>query len=289
MVSDGSNIGAGPARPYELSIGGNAIKAINGFQLIFVGKDTPESPDEKLYVSLINGAVGNLTDGYLRKCDGSLRDGNLLPKLLEKRVEWLDLLCQEAQDFLNPRYSLCECMAACSTIIGDIQASIRCLLEQNRGKTRVRLGMLAESAHNRNQELIDIATFRRGFRQLLHVSAGIMALFAGTISVAISSGSPSTNTAQLISAVIAFLSGIITLLASTYFDEKETATIFDGAPKFLSLGNKCDSARENYNMTESELFATLETLQALHVELSNTYNHFRPWTFSISRIFNFKR
>ena len=77
-------------------------------------------------MDLLNGAVSNLCDNHLV----SLPNG-LLSEIVDKRPGWLKKLRDEAEDFLLTTNSVYECTKATAIAIGDIQSSIRHIIEQN--------------------------------------------------------------------------------------------------------------------------------------------------------------
>jgi hypothetical protein len=62
------------ARLYEITAGGEQIKAIGDFEITYVGgSDRPQDLEEKTYANFLNGAVGNISENALRNRSGASR------------------------------------------------------------------------------------------------------------------------------------------------------------------------------------------------------------------------
>jgi hypothetical protein len=79
---------------------------------------------------------------------------------------------------------------------------------------------------------------------------------------------------KVFSALVAFLSGIITLVLSTYFDEKETIHIFEGASAFLRLRDQADLVLSRPDTSDEEAYTSLERLTEAYARHSAEYDHF---------------
>jgi len=279
-------------RPYEITEGTDAIKSIRGHWLTFVGEgDSTENPDEERHANMLNGAVTRLCDNALRNPPGFAKRDSVLPELIERRPSWLKMLREEAEKFLQSRYSLHDCIETAVATITDIDSSIRHIFEQGGVDAKIQLGTLAAAAHNKRERLLQVGTARRHRRQHLHVLAGLMALLSASITAVLTKISPSPAVVQIIPAVIALLSGTLTLITSTYFDEKETADVFEGCGRFLSLRSEADLIRHKRGVTEAQAFRALETLGREYVVLSSKYDHLhaKPRPFNIRSIFRLQK
>jgi len=81
-------------------------------------------------------------------------------------------------------------------------------------------------------------------------------------------------TVKVLSACLGFLSGMISLVMTSFFDEKETNRLFEGATRFLSLRDQVELVRLQPNLTEKQAFEALKKLRTDYEKYSAEYDRF---------------
>lgn len=117
---------------------------------------------------------------------------------------------------------------------------------------------------------------RSAWRKGLHLTSGILALLSGAGISAIIAKLTTSMAVQVFSAVIAFASGLITIVMAGYFDEKETAKIYDGAGKFLALRDQAMLVLSRPDVTEKQAYSALEKIRADYAKHSQEFDRFIP-------------
>ena len=148
------------------------------------------------------------------------------------------------------------------------------------------LNGLAQICAVKRAALAEAAGRRSAWRRGLHLTSGVLALLSGAGITSVIADLTSSMTVKVLSAVVAFVSGIITLLITAYFDEKETAKIYDGSAKFLALRDQAMLAPNRPDITEKQAFAALEKLRAEHARHSLEFDRFIPNVAARSSFYN---
>jgi hypothetical protein len=131
---------------------------------------------------------------------------------------------------------------------------------------------LAGSCAGKRQALVARAHKGTRWRKALNITAGVLALFSAASMTAVVAELTSSFGVKVVSAVVAFLSGITTLLVSSFFDEKEMQKAQEGAAKFLALRDQALLAARKPDMTEKLAFAELTRLLRSYNTLSAEYD-----------------
>jgi hypothetical protein len=100
----------------------------------------------------------------------------------------------------------------------------------------------------KRQMLLKRAAQRRNRQRALHLISGIVTLASGglvTILLA-STVKDEAQTAKFLGAITAFLSGVLSLVATTYFDVKDTQKISDGASEYGMLIDLLDNLKGKF-------------------------------------------
>jgi hypothetical protein len=145
--------------------------------------------------------------------------------------------------------------------------------------SKTALARLAEVCQEKRARLGRVASRRSDWRRALHVTSGVLALISAASITAVIAQLTNSLVVKVFSAVVAFLSGLITLVISAYFDEKETMKIFEGSNKFLSLRDQADLVRDRDDVTEKQAFAALEKLRVSYASYCAEYDHYLPTEF----------
>src|SRR5262245_37359736 len=94
----------------------------------------------------------------------------------------------------------------------------------------------AVKAAAKRDALIRRALNGRTWRCSLLFSAGALALLSGaTVVIEVGVHLNRVNEFRMLSALFALMSGMMTLIIATYFDERELHKLFEGAAKLLAL------------------------------------------------------
>jgi hypothetical protein len=113
---------------------------------------------------------------------------------------------------------------------------------------------LNKDAHKNSVALVSRARRIVTTRRSLHVISGILALLSGSAITAIATKALSATTWQAVSAAVAFLSGIITLVASTFLADREVQQMFELAGRFLGIREDGSSALQQPNATDTAMY-----------------------------------
>jgi hypothetical protein len=98
-------------------------------------------------------------------------------------------------------------------------------------------------------------------RKILRFVAGTLALLSGaSITAVIVAFVNDSRALKILSAALAFTSGLISLLLDGFYDPQETQHMFAGANEFMILRNKLDIERTRPNLTDVRAHETLKKL-----------------------------
>lgn len=154
------------------------------------------------------------------------------------------------------------------------------------------LERLALNSGGKRNRLLHKAWRRSRASRALTLLSGLLALFsAGTIT-AVLTDLLGTAKMQILAAVAAGISGVVSLIVATYFDDRETAEILAGATKYLSLREKAYGILLHPSISKAKLHSKLVELQAEYAGVDEIFaRHFEmgfPYnTLSISQV-NFR-
>ena len=80
---------------------------------------------------------------------------------------------------------------------------------------------------------------------------------------------------KIFAAAIAFASGLTTLVISSYFDQKETLNILEGASHFLALRDEANVTITRPNLTPAQAYESLDKLRRAYDDYTTRY---AQWT-----------
>jgi hypothetical protein len=127
----------------------------------------------------------------------------------------------------------------------------------------------AEKREILTKQAISRTKWNRG----LHLASGLIALLSGGAITAVLTELTSSLGVKIFAAVFAFSSGIISLVASTLFDTKETQSMFDGASQFLVLRDRLRLlVHEAWMLDANKLFEQLKGLRAEYATAAKAYD-----------------
>lgn len=142
------------------------------------------------------------------------------------------------------------------------------------GSIRREIERLTSSSAARRADLLQSAHRKLRMKKILSIISGVLALgSAGAITTALVS-TLGDRGLEMLAAVIAALSGTITLVISSYFSEEDVASMFTGSSKYLALRENVYRLVIHPTITEEERFAILTELQEEYAQLDETYSRF---------------
>lgn len=122
--------------------------------------------------------------------------------------------------------------------------------------------------------LLQSAISKSKTKKGLTISSGILALFsAGTITSVIVKYF-GNETLQIIAAITAALSGILSLVLTIYYAEENTTKIFEGASKYLLLRDKAYRLLIKPNNSNDKIFDDLANLQTEYAQLDEPFSKY---------------
>jgi hypothetical protein len=127
-------------------------------------------------------------------------------------------------------------------------------------------------------ELLGRSAYRRIFwAKVLHVLAGVLALISGASVISLIAAVSDELGVKIFAAAIAFASGLTTLVISSYFDQKETVNILEGASHFLALRDEANVTITRPNLTPAQAYETLDKLRREYDDYTAQYAQWTRW------------
>ena len=128
----------------------------------------------------------------------------------------------------------------------------------------------------KRQVLVRLTPKRLDRRKYLNLLAGCLALLAWlTISAAIVD-LLNPKILSLFGAVLAFLSGIISLIPASLFDDQETQQISEAAAAFAGLRNEAGLEALRPNLTAESGYESMKDLYRKYDDLCRRYDRYLP-------------
>ena len=88
---------------------------------------------------------------------------------------------------------------------------------------------------------------------------------------------PNADIVKLIAAALAFISGIVTVISQTYFDDKEILRMFEGAAEFHAIRERLQEVLSAAKDASGEsLQRTVSDIRKAYIELSKKYDDIVP-------------
>lgn len=142
--------------------------------------------------------------------------------------------------------------------VGDVEKKITAIRDLSQEK-RIMLWLCASQRTNRSK--------------WLHVTASSLALLSsGTITTAIT-GLVDKQAIQVIAAILAFTSGILSLIISTIYDAKETNRMYEGASRYAQLREKTQIALDQVaSLSDNHCIEILKDLRTEYVSISGEFD-----------------
>jgi hypothetical protein len=138
------------------------------------------------------------------------------------------------------------------------------------------LERLTENAALRREDLLLSALKKSRWRKALNIAAGILSLTsAGAITLVLTNFFGSKGI-ELTAAIVALLSGMITLMITAYFTDEETFTMLSGSSKYLALRESVYHLVLDPVMSDEDRFKVFGSLQAEYARLDEAYSRYFP-------------
>lgn len=139
---------------------------------------------------------------------------------------------------------------------------------------RKEIERLTSNSATRRADLLQSAHRKLRMKKILSIISGVLALgSAGAITTALIA-TLGDRGLEILAAIIAALSGTITLVISSYFSEEDVASMFTGSSKYLALRENVYRLVIHPTITEEERFTILTELQKEYAELDESYSRF---------------
>jgi hypothetical protein len=130
--------------------------------------------------------------------------------------------------------------------------------------------LVLRASHKRDH-LMRLAERRRKWRRHLIVFSGIIALISGGAITAVISNLTDSMTIKVLSASLAFASGLTSLFLGTYFDDKETQKMYEGAARYLEFRDRAKRAVMK-PLSPAAAYETFAKLQEEYAKLAKDYD-----------------
>ncbi len=136
------------------------------------------------------------------------------------------------------------------------------------------LERLTANAALRREDLLLSGLRKSRRRKALNIAAGILALLsAGAITTVIADIFGNKGL-QLAAAIVAGVSGAISLVITAYFSDDEILSMLNGSSKYLALRESVYRLVINPRITDEECFDVLSELQAEYSKLDETFSRY---------------
>jgi hypothetical protein len=127
-------------------------------------------------------------------------------------------------------------------------------------------------AHEKRLLLLKQAQSRVNTKKYIYVLSGSLALISGGAASALVAPAADVIGVKLVAAGLAFISGVIALVTSAFFDEKETAKINEGAGRYGELRDRSDVVLNSRVRKVAELDAIFDRLTAQQSKLQQDFD-----------------
>ena len=138
------------------------------------------------------------------------------------------------------------------------------------------LAELNKDAHDNSVALVDRARRTVTLSRTLHIVSGILALVSGSAITAIATKVLSADSWQAVSAGVAFLSGIVTLLTTTFFQDREIRQMYELAGKFLAIREEGSAALQRPGSTNDDIYKAFVSLSERYSKAASDAAPFLP-------------
>lgn len=132
---------------------------------------------------------------------------------------------------------------------------------------------LAQRCASKRADLGRKATQQERWRKGLRVLSGILSLISAVSIMSVLAKTTDATTFSILSAILAFASGLLTLILEIYYGEKDIVQMYEGAAKFLVIKEEALQIRGRPGVTANQLYKDYERLQDHYNALSREYDH----------------
>ena len=156
------------------------------------------------------------------------------------------------------------------------------LMDSEEASRRIRLESLVgrikkvEYVCNKKRAvLLEVGIKRARAANYYHVAAGVLAIVSGGVVSAAIAKYVSPTLFSIIGAVLAFGSGLVSIITSHFFDEKVTQRIFEGAASYAGLRANAELEALRPNLTEKQAYESVKGLLSKYNDVVR-YDHYIP-------------
>lgn len=137
---------------------------------------------------------------------------------------------------------------------------------------RQNLLAIREIANQKRLSLWKKAQFRSGRRKSINVASGCLALISGGSAAALLIPVANLISLKLMTAGLAFISGTISLITNTFFDDRETSQIYEGAGAYGELRDRVGVILNKPGLTAAEAHTAYERFTDQSSKLAKDYD-----------------
>jgi hypothetical protein len=136
------------------------------------------------------------------------------------------------------------------------------------------LERLTANSAMRREDLLRSALAKSRAKKLLSILAGVLALLSAGAMTAVFSKLFGQEGLQYLAALIALVSGIISLFVTSYFGDDEILSRLAGSSKYLSLRDSVFRLAINEDIPDKQKFRLLADLQEEYSDLDSAYSKY---------------
>lgn len=131
---------------------------------------------------------------------------------------------------------------------------------------------MREVSHEKRVLLLSRAQKRVGRKKIIYVVSGSLALLSGGTASALVAPAADVIGVKIMAAGLAFVSGVISLVTTAFFDEKETAKMNEGAGRYGELRDRADVVLNSRTRQVKELDAIFSRLTDQQSKLQQEFD-----------------
>jgi hypothetical protein len=149
------------------------------------------------------------------------------------------------------------------------------VIETNKGQSRDLLSRLREQSHQKRIVLSNISHHNAKISKILYLLSAFIALISGTSAAGQAAKAFEAywfkDYTSGIVAILALISGVISLFTTLLFPLDATHRLYRGAVDFLALREEIDIALNKPNTTDKQFFSAYKRLDPRYIHLCHEY------------------
>jgi hypothetical protein len=139
------------------------------------------------------------------------------------------------------------------------------------------LETLKDAIDIRRASLLKNAEARRRGKRNVAIACGVIALLSGTGMTAVLSPALDSASLKIVSAILAFLSGLLNIVLTNLFDDKETRRMDDGAGQLLAAQLQIEYFLLSRDMAPQQIQEFYGKISDTCVKIFNGIDSFIPY------------